>query len=81
MESTGNRKTCAPPHPPPPPSSPRRRGPSFLSVSETLTMTQPPKKSWHDDLPFPKHWLGYIALKVIVLALAVYAVLRWKGLI
>ena len=39
------------------------------------------KKSWHDNLPFPKHWLGYIALKIIVLALAVYLVLKWNGLV
>ncbi len=39
------------------------------------------KKRWHDNLPFPKHWLAYIALKIIVLALAVYLVLRWNGLL
>ena len=38
-------------------------------------------KSWHDNLPFPKHWLGYIALKIIVLTVAVYIVLRWNGLL
>lgn len=43
-------------------------------------MTEPDKKSWHDMLPFPKHWLGYIAIKVIVLALVVYVALRYKGL-
>ena len=30
---------------------------------------------------FPKHWLGYIALKIIVLVLAVWLVLRWNGLL
>ena len=44
-------------------------------------MTSPPKKSWHDDLPFPKHWLAYLALKIIVLALAIYLVLRFNGVI
>ena len=39
------------------------------------------KKRCHDNLPFPKHWLAYIALKIIVLALAVYLVLRWIGLL
>lgn len=39
------------------------------------------KKSWHDNLPFPKHWLGYIALKIIVLALATYVLLHYKGLL
>ena len=44
-------------------------------------MTTPDKKSWHDNLPFPKHWLGYIALKIIALALAIYLVLRRNGLL
>lgn len=44
-------------------------------------MNAPPKKPWHDSLPFPKHWLVYIALKLLVLALAVYLALHWKGLV
>ncbi|WP_373502127.1 hypothetical protein [Aestuariivirga sp.] len=44
-------------------------------------MTEPEKKSWHDSLPFPKRWLGYIALKIIVLALGIYIVLHWNGLL
>ncbi len=44
-------------------------------------MTEPVKKSWHDNLPFPKHWLGYIAIKVIVLALVIYVALKYKGLV
>lgn len=44
-------------------------------------MSEPEKKSWHDNLPFPKHWLGYIGLKIIVLLLAIYIVLRWNGLL
>ncbi len=39
------------------------------------------KTSWHDSLPFPKRWLGYIALKIIVLALVVYVALHYKGLV
>jgi hypothetical protein len=39
------------------------------------------KKSWHDSLPLPKHWLYYIALKIIVLVLAIYLALHWKGLL
>jgi len=39
------------------------------------------KKPWHDSLPFPKHWLVYITLKFIVLALAIYLALHWKGLV
>lgn len=38
-------------------------------------------KSWHDSLPFPKRWLAYIALKIIVLALAVFVVLKYNGLL
>jgi hypothetical protein len=37
------------------------------------------RKSWHDSLPFPKHWLSYVGLKVIVLAVAVLLVLRFSG--
>lgn len=44
-------------------------------------MSTPPKKSWLNDLPFPKHWLAYLALKVIVLGLAIYLVLWFNGLI
>jgi hypothetical protein len=44
-------------------------------------MSAPEKKSWHDNLPFPKHWLAYIAIKIVVLALAVYLALHWKGLV
>ena len=39
------------------------------------------QKSWHDSLPFPKRWLAYIALKIVVLALAIFLALRWKGLL
>ena len=39
------------------------------------------KKRWHDNLPCPKHWLAYIAIKIVVLALAVYLALHWKGLV
>jgi len=44
-------------------------------------MTPSPKKSWLDDLPFPKHWLAYLALKIIVLALAIYLLLLLSGLL
>jgi hypothetical protein len=37
------------------------------------------KKSWHDSLPFPRHWLAYIVLKLAVLVLAAVLVLRFKG--
>lgn len=32
-------------------------------------------------LPFPKHWLWYIVIKIVVLALAVYLGLRYQGLV
>ena len=37
------------------------------------------KRSWHDSLPFPRHWLGYIVLKIAVLVLAAILVLRFTG--
>lgn len=40
-----------------------------------------PNKSWHDDLPFPKRWIYYIAAKILVLVVLVYVALRWKGLL
>lgn len=39
------------------------------------------EKNWINSLPFPKHWLGYIALKFIVLAFGTYLVLRWQGVL
>ncbi len=44
-------------------------------------VSAPEKKSWQDNLPFPKRWLLYIALKIIVLALAIYLALHWNGLL
>ncbi len=41
------------------------------------------KKSWHDNLPFPRHWLAYTLVKFAVLALGIYLlylVLRQQGL-
>ena len=37
--------------------------------------------SWLDQLPFPKQWLVYIAIKVLVLALVIYLALKWQGLL
>jgi len=31
------------------------------------------------DTPFPKHWLYYIALKILVIATAVALVLKFYG--
>lgn len=33
------------------------------------------------DTPFPKHWLYYIVLKVVVIAAAVLLALKWYGVI
>ena len=44
-------------------------------------MSAPQKKSWHDSLPFPKRWLAYLAIKIVVLALAIWLALRWNGLL
>ena len=46
-----------------------------------MTTPDEKRKSWHDSLPFPKQWLVYIAIKLIVLALALFIVLRWNGLV
>lgn len=39
------------------------------------------RKSWTDTLPFPRRWLGYIAIKLLVVALGVYLALRWNGVL
>jgi hypothetical protein len=44
-------------------------------------MTSDSEKDWINSLPFPKHWLGYIAIKLIVLAFGAYLVLRWQGVL
>lgn len=31
------------------------------------------------DTPFPRHWLYYIALKLAIIAGALYLALRWFG--
>ncbi len=38
-------------------------------------------KSWHDNLPFPKRWIAYVAVKIVVLAVVLFAALKWQGLI
>ncbi len=45
-------------------------------------MTTPDKdKAWTQTLPFPKRWLGYVTIKIIMLGLGVYLALRWKGIL
>ena len=38
-------------------------------------------KDWRGDLPFPKRWIAYGIIKLVILALAVWLVLGWYGLI
>ena len=44
-------------------------------------MKTPVKKSWHDNLPFQKHWRSYVALKLILLVVAVYLLLKMSGML
>ena len=32
------------------------------------------------DTPFPRHWLYYIAIKLVVIALAVFIAMRYFGI-
>lgn len=36
---------------------------------------------WHDTLPFPRRWIAYVAIKVIVLVFVAWLALRWQGLV
>ncbi len=52
------------------------------SIRKVMAMTMPDNKTpWTDNLPFPRRWLGYIAIKILVVALAVFLALRWKGVL
>jgi hypothetical protein len=37
--------------------------------------------TWKTTLPFPRRWLAYLALKVIVLALVVFVALKYYGVV
>lgn len=39
------------------------------------------KKYWHENLPFQKHWRSYVALKLILLAVALYLLFKLGGLL
>ncbi len=41
-------------------------------------MTEPVRKK---DLPFPRRWKGYVALKVIILVLAIAVAFHLAGLV
>jgi hypothetical protein len=32
------------------------------------------------DTPFPRHWIYYVALKFVIIAVAVALALKWYGL-
>jgi len=38
-------------------------------------------RSWKESLPFPRHWLAYVVLKIAVVAAAVLLVLYLSGLL
>ncbi len=38
-------------------------------------------KSWKDSLPFPRHWLAYVVLKIAVVVIAVLLALYFNGLL
>ena len=37
------------------------------------------KSDWHKDLPFPRHWLFYLFVKIGIVALAVWVAVRTFG--
>ena len=37
--------------------------------------------TWKTSLPFPRRWLAYIAIKLVVLAIVVYVALHLQGLV
>ncbi|MCI4679874.1 hypothetical protein K9U39_03540 [Rhodoblastus acidophilus] len=39
------------------------------------------EKDWRDTLPFPAHWLYYIAAKVVIVALVAGFALHYYGLL
>jgi hypothetical protein len=36
-------------------------------------------KDWKQDTPFPRHWLVYVSVKIVILALAFYLAARSLG--
>jgi hypothetical protein len=59
----------------------RREFLPYTFTKVNIMTTPNDRKSWHDNLPFPKTWLVYIAIKLLVLALVVYLVLRYNALV
>ncbi|MCB1480115.1 MAG: hypothetical protein KDJ62_14835 [Rhodobiaceae bacterium] len=38
-------------------------------------------EDWQKTLPFPRRWIVYAAIKLVVLALVVWMALKWQGLV
>ena len=37
--------------------------------------------NWQRTLPFPRRWIAYVAIKMVVLVAVVLMVLKWQGLL
>ena len=38
-------------------------------------------EDWHQTLPFPRRWIAYVAIKLIVLAVVIAFFLKWYRLV
>jgi hypothetical protein len=65
------------------PGSQRTKGLRLLqpSICGDQAMAEDKEKDWRASLPFPAHWLGYIAIKLVVLALVTLFALHYYGLL
>jgi hypothetical protein len=57
--------------------------PLRCEANSKLSMTSPnnDNKPWTDNLPFPRHWLAYLILKIAVIFAAIIIVLYLTGLV
>jgi len=37
------------------------------------------REDWHKDVPFPRHWLFYLAVKIAIVVFAVWVAARSFG--
>jgi hypothetical protein len=37
------------------------------------------KQDWHKDLPFPRHWIFYLVVKIAIVVFAVWVAARSFG--
>ncbi len=49
-------------------------------MTEPTPQVTPPKPP-QSGLPFPKRWIYYILIKLVVLALVIYFALHYQGLV